>query len=46
MNDIREIIPNYVVNSFLFGDGIKFSSNTSFLGNSIIDSPGMLKLIR
>ena len=45
MKDIHEIIRNYVVNSFLFGDGKKLGNDTSFLGNSIIDSTGMLELI-
>jgi len=45
MNDINARIRNYIVETFLFGDGSKLGDETSFLDNSILDSTGMLELI-
>jgi len=45
MNDISAKVRNYIVTTFLFGDGSKLRDETSFLDNSILDSTGMLELI-
>lgn len=45
MNDIKTLIRNYIIKTFLFGDGSKLQDGTSFLENSILDSTGMLELI-
>ena len=45
MEKIKRGIRDYVVSSFLFGDGSRLGDETSFLENSILDSTGMLELI-
>ena len=45
MDNIKRGIRDYIVSSFLFGDGSKLGDETSFLENSILDSTGMLELI-
>lgn len=45
MDTIKRGIRDYVVSSFLFGDGSRLGDETSFLENSILDSTGMLELI-
>ena len=40
-----ELVRQFVVENFLFGDGSELSEDTSFLGNGIIDSTGVLELI-
>ena len=45
MNDISAKVRNYIVTTFLFGEGSKLGDETSFLENSILDSTGMLELI-
>ncbi|MBN1983041.1 MAG: acyl carrier protein [Chitinivibrionales bacterium] len=42
---VREIVREFIVNNFLFGDGAKLSDTTSFLEGKIIDSTGILELI-
>ncbi len=44
-NEIGEKVRNYVVGTFLFGDGSRLTDETSFLEDSILDSTGMLELI-
>jgi len=45
MNDISAKVRNYIVATFLFGEGSKLGDETSFMENSILDSTGMLELI-
>ncbi len=45
MDNIKRGIRDYIVSSFLFGDGSRLGDETSFLDNSILDSTGMLELI-
>ncbi len=40
-----ETVRNFVVDTFLFGDGANLKDDTSFLENGIIDSTGILELI-
>ena len=40
-NNIRE----FVVQNFLFGDGGSLKDDTSFMGEGIIDSTGILELV-
>jgi acyl carrier protein len=44
--EVREKTRQYIIQTFLFGDGNKLADDISFLKNSIIDSTGMLELIR
>ena len=45
MAEISAKVRDYVVGTFLFGDGSKLRDDTSFLDYSILDSTGMLELI-
>ena len=38
-------IRDFVVSTFLFGDGSRLGDETSFMENGILDSTGMLELI-
>jgi acyl carrier protein len=38
-------VKNFVVETFLFGDGDQLQEDTSFLDDGIIDSTGILELI-
>ena len=38
-------IREYIVSTFLFGDGSRLGDDTSFMENGILDSTGMLELI-
>jgi len=38
-------VRDFVVQNFLFGDGKLLQDNTSFLGQGIIDSTGILELV-
>ncbi len=38
-------VKNFIVESFLFGDDARLGSDTSFFGEGIIDSTGILELI-
>ena len=43
---IKELIRNFVVETFLLGDtDTKFTDDESFLENGIVDSTGILELI-
>jgi acyl carrier protein len=44
MNRI-ELVREFVVENFLFGDGDKLADDTDFLENGVIDSTGVLELI-
>lgn len=43
--DHMEMVRNFIVENFLFGDGGKLEEDTSFLDSGIIDSTGILELI-
>ena len=45
MNEIREKIRAYVIDTFLFGDGNGLENQSSFLDEGIIDSTGILELV-
>ena len=38
-------VQRFVIDNFLFGDGQDLNANTSFMGEGIIDSTGILELI-
>jgi acyl carrier protein len=40
-----EVVRDFVVKNFLFGDGAKLEDDSSFLESGIIDSTGILELI-
>ena len=40
-----ETVREFVVENFLFGDGESLKEDTSFMGQSIIDSTGILELV-
>ena len=40
-----ETVRDFVVQNFLFGDGKLLQDDTSFLGEGIIDSTGILELV-
>jgi len=40
-----EAVREFVVENFLFGDGVNLKDDTSFLESGIIDSTGILELI-
>jgi len=42
---LMETVREFVVQNFLFGDGEVLKDDTSFLGNGIIDSTGILELV-
>jgi acyl carrier protein len=45
--DIRSAVRQFIVTNFLFGaDSVKLKSETSFLESGVIDSTGILELIR
>lgn len=41
----RDIIKNFIVDNFLFGDSSNFDENTNIFEKSIIDSTGILELV-
>ena len=43
--DFIELVREFVVQNFLYGDGKELSHDASFLQNRIIDSTGVLELI-
>lgn len=45
MGDIRQILWDYVVENFLFGDKGDLNEETSFLESGIVDSTGILELV-
>lgn len=44
MTHIPEI-RNYIIDTFLYGDGAQLKDDTSFLESGIVDSTGILELI-
>lgn len=45
MKETDARIRDYLVATFLFGDGSRLTDETSFMENGILDSTGMLELI-
>ena len=45
MSEVKNIIRNFIVENFLFGDDEGLENNTSFLDKGIVDSTGILELI-
>jgi acyl carrier protein len=45
MDTIKDIVCNFVIDNFLFGDGAGLEEDTSFLEEGIIDSTGVLELV-
>jgi len=45
MNNNRELIKNFIVENFLFGDGRKLNDDTDFFSTGIIDSTGIIELV-
>jgi acyl carrier protein len=43
--EIETAVREFVLRNFLFDENVNLSSETSFLGNGIIDSTGVLELI-
>ena len=40
-----EVIRDYVIDNFLFGDDDGLKDDTSFLGEGIVDSTGIIELV-
>ena len=40
-----ELIRNYIVDNFLFGEDDSLTEDTSFLENGIVDSTGIMELV-
>jgi len=45
MNDNKELLRDFIVDNFLFGDGDKLGIDTPLFEKGIIDSTGVLELI-
>ncbi len=45
MKDVSKKLREYIVSTFMFGSSENLRDDTSFLGNGIVDSTGMLELI-
>jgi acyl carrier protein len=45
MNNHKELLRDFIVDNFLFGDGNKLAIDTPLLENGIIDSTGVLELV-
>jgi len=45
LKDLKEKIKGFIVENFLFGDGNGLEYDTSFLGEGIVDSTGILELV-
>ena len=43
--DYKEVIREFIIDNFLFGDDSGIDENSSFLDNAIIDSTGILELV-
>ena len=40
-----EVVKEFIIDNFLFGDGAKISNDTTLLEKGIIDSTGVLELV-
>lgn len=45
MNDYKELLRDFIVDSFLFGDADKLGIDTPLFEKGIIDSTGVLELV-
>ena len=45
MNDYKELLSDFIVDNFLFGDGDKLGIDTQLFEKGIIDSTGVLELV-
>jgi acyl carrier protein len=45
MDNNKELVRNFIVDNFLFGDGEKLKIDTSLFEKGIIDSTGVLELV-
>ncbi len=45
MHNIKARIREFIINNFMFGTSNGIKENTSFLGEGIIDSTGVLELV-
>ncbi len=45
MNDHKELVKNFIVENFLFGDARKLKDDTDFFSAGIIDSTGIIELV-
>ena len=45
MSDVKNIMRNFIIDNYLFGDDEGLEDNTSFLDKGIVDSTGILELI-
>ena len=45
MNDHKELVKNFIVENFLFGEERKLNDDTDFFSSGIIDSTGIVELV-
>ena len=45
MANINEEVRAFIIDNFMFGEGVKIEDDTSFLEKGIIDSTGILEVI-
>jgi acyl carrier protein len=45
MSEIKDKVRTFIVDNFLFGDAGTLEDETSFLGEGIIDSTGILEMV-
>jgi acyl carrier protein len=45
MNQQKELVKNFIVDNFLFGDEEKIKDDTDFFRSGIIDSTGIIELV-
>ena len=45
MNDHKELVKNFIVENFLFGEEKKLNDDTDFFSSGIIDSTGIVELV-
>ena len=45
MNNHKELVKNFIIDNFLFGDGEKLKDDTDFFRAGIVDSTGIIELV-
>ncbi len=45
MGEVEQVVRNFIIDNFLFGQDNQFSDSDSFLDNGLIDSMGILTLV-
>ena len=45
MSNYKELLKDYIIDNFLFGDGDKLGNDTPLFEKGIIDSTGVLELL-